>query len=171
MKFITVLWAFSLSLLSAQDPFKVGNFTFKPTQSWVVSESKSHMVKATLNHGKKDGPLLKFYHFGEGQGGGVEANIQRWKRQFENGEAKVSPEEKTFGDQKLTIVTITGTYMVGPMMQRNKTATPGYMLLGAVIPHASGDVFLKMLGKEADVKKTKADFEKLIASAFEKAEK
>jgi hypothetical protein len=171
MKFITVLWALSLSLLSAQDPFKVGNFTFKPTKSWVVSESKSHMVKATLNHGKKDGPLLKFYHFGEGQGGGVEANIQRWKRQFENGEAKVTPEEKTFGDQKLTVVTMTGTYMVGPMMQRNKTATPGYMLLGAVIPHASGDVFLKMLGKEADVKKTKADFEKLIASAFEKAAK
>lgn len=171
MKIITILWALSLSFLSAQDHFKVGNFTFKPAKSWVVSAPKSHMVKASLNHGKKDGPLLKFYHFGEGQGGGVEANIQRWKKQFENGEAKVTPEEKTFGDQKLTIVSMTGTYMVGPMMARNKTATPGYMLLGAVIPHRSGDVFLKMLGKEADVKKTKADFEKLIASAFEKAAK
>ena len=30
---------------------------------------------------------------------------------------------------------------------------------------------VKMLGKEADLKKTKADFEKLIASAFEKAAK
>ena len=51
------------------------------------------------------------------------------------------------------------------------TATPEYMLIGAIIPHPSGDVFLKMLGKEADLKKTKADFEKLIASAFEKAAK
>ncbi|MEN8773976.1 MAG: hypothetical protein ABF379_12970 [Akkermansiaceae bacterium] len=167
MKSFAIIWVLSLSLLSAQDPFKVGNFTFTPGKSWIVSESKSHMVKATLNHGKKNGPLLKFYHFGEGQGGGVEANIQRWKKQFENGEAKVTPEEKTFGDQKLTIVTMTGTYMVGPMMQRDKTATPGYMLLGAIIAHPSGDVFLKMLGKEVDVKETKADFEKLVSSAFE----
>lgn len=169
MKLITILWALSLSLLAAQNPFKVGNFTFTPDKTWVAAETGSHMVKAALNHGKKDGPLLKFYHFGQGQGGGVEANVQRWQKQFENGEAKVTPEEKTFGDQKLTIVTMTGTYMVGPMMQRNKTATPNYMLLGAIIPHPTGDVFLKMLGTEADVKKTKADFEKLIASAFKKA--
>ena len=127
------------------------------------------MVKAALNHSKKDGPLLKFYHFVEGQGGGVEANIQRWKRQLENGEAKVTPENKTFGNQKLTIVSMTGTYMVGPMMAREKKATPEYMLLGAVIPHPSGDVFLKMLGKEVDLNKSKGYFEKLIASAFGKA--
>ena len=111
MKIIATILAVSLSALSAlsaQDSFKVGNFTFKPEKSWVIGKTSSHMVKAALNHSKKDGPLLKFYHFGEGQGGGVEANIQRWKRQFENGEAKVLPENKTFGDQKLTVVTMTG---------------------------------------------------------------
>lgn len=169
MRIIITVLTLSLSALSAQDPFKVGNFTFKPDKSWVIGKTSSHMVKAALNHSKKDGPLLKFYHFGEGQGGGVEANIQRWKRQFENGEAKVTPENKTFRNQKLTIVSMTGTYMVGSMMAREKKATPEYMLLGAVIPHPSGDVFLKMLGKEVDLKKTKDDFEKLIASAFKKA--
>ena len=169
MRIIITVLTLSLSALSAQEPFKVGNFTFKPDKSWVIGKTSSHMVKAALNHSKKDGPLLKFYHFGEGQGGGVEANIQRWKRQFENGEAKVTPENKTFGNQKLTIVSMTGTYMVGSMMAREKKATPEYMLLGAVIPHPSGDVFLKMLGKEVDLKKTKGDFEKLIASAFKKA--
>ncbi|MGB1888345.1 MAG: hypothetical protein ACPIG7_05100 [Akkermansiaceae bacterium] len=169
MKIIATILALSLSALSAQDSLKVGNFTFKPEKSWVIGKTSSHMVKAALNHGEKNGPLLKFYHFGKGQGGGVEANIQRWKRQFENGEAKVTPEDKTFGNQKLTIVTMTGTYMVGPMMARNKTATPKYMLLGAIIPHPSGDVFLKMLGKEVDLIKTKPDFAKLIASAFGKA--
>jgi len=167
MKMITLLWFFSLAMLTAGEAFKVGNFTFKPGDTWVAGQT-SPMVKAALHHGKKEGPLLKFYHFGEGQGGGVKANIERWKRQFQNGEAKVVPEEKTFGDQKLTIVTMTGTYMVGPMMSRQKKATPDYMLLGAVIPHPSGDVFLKMTGTEADLKKVKADFEKLIASAFEK---
>lgn len=167
MKFIAILWALSISFLLAEDTkFTVGNFAFTASDSWVKAPS-SPMIKAALNHGKKEGPLLKFYHFGKGQGGGVAANLVRWKRQFK-GETKVTPEEKTYGEQKLTIVTITGTYMVGPMMSRDKVATPDYMLLGAVIPHPSGDVFLKMTGKEADLKKVKADFEKLIASAFPK---
>ncbi|MDA7668957.1 hypothetical protein N8582_00760, partial [Akkermansiaceae bacterium] len=71
MKIIVTILALSLSALSAQDSFKVGNFTFKPEKSWVIGKTSSHMVKAALNHSKKDGPLLKFYHFGEGQGGGV----------------------------------------------------------------------------------------------------
>jgi hypothetical protein len=168
MKAIAILWALSISFLLAEEAkFTVGNFTFKASESWIKAPS-SPMVKAALNHGKKDGPLLKFYHFGQGQGGGVKANLERWKRQFKEGEAKVTPEEKTYGEQKLTIVTMIGTYMVGPRMSRDKVATPGHMLLGAVIPHPSGDVFLKMTGKEADLKKVKADFEKLIASAFAK---
>ena len=168
MKAIAILWALSISFLLAEEAkFTVGNFTFKASESWIKAPS-SPMGKAALNHGKKDGPLLKFYHFGQGQGGGVNANLERWKRQFKEGEAKVTPEEKTYGEQKLTIVTMIGTYMVGPRMSRDKVATPDHMLLGAVIPHPSGDVFLKMTGKEADLKKVKADFEKLIASAFAK---
>lgn len=165
MKIILFLWAVSWGLLTAGEPFKVGNFNFKPGDGWVAGAT-SPMVKAALHHGKKDGPLLKFYHFGQGQGGGVEANLKRWKGQFQNGEAKVVSKELVFGDQKVTVVTMTGTYLVGPMMARNKTATPDYMLLGAIIPHPSGDVFLKMLGKEADLKKLEKDFETLVASAF-----
>jgi len=168
MKFTAILWALSLTFLSAQEPFEVGNFTFKPGKAWITAPT-GPMVKAALNHGEKDGPLLKFYHFGQGQGGGVKANLDRWKGQFKDGEAKVTPEEKTFGDQKLTTVTMTGTYMVGPPFGGNKVATPDQMLLGAIIPHPTGDVFLKMTGAEADLKKLKADFDRLVASAFEKA--
>jgi hypothetical protein len=167
MKFIAIFWALTLSLLSAEDTqFTVGNFTFKASDSWIKAPS-GPMVKAALNHGNKNGPLLKFYHFGKGQGGGVKANLDRWKGQFQ-GETKVTPEEKTYGGQKVTIVTMTGTYLVGPPFGGNKVATPDHMLLGAIIPHPDGDVFLKMTAPEADLNKVKADFEKLIASAFPK---
>ena len=167
MKFIAIFWALTLSLLSAEDTkFTVGNFTFKASDSWFKAPS-SPMVKAALNHGKKGGPLLKFYHFGKGQGGGVRANLDRWKGQFQ-GETKVTPEEKIYGEQKVTIVTMTGTYLVGPPFGGNKVATPDHMLLGAIIPHPDGDVFLKMTAPETELKKVKADFEKLIASAFPK---
>ena len=160
-----MIWVLLGTLLLAEDSqFTVGHFTFTSDKSWVKAPS-SPMVKAALNHAKKDGPLLKFFHFGKGQGGGVHANLQRWKSQFQ-GATKVTSEEKTYGEQTLTIVSISGTYMVGPLMSPNKVATPGYMLLGAIIPHPSGDVFLKMTAPEAELKDVKADFEKLIATAF-----
>jgi len=167
MKLIALLWTLSVSFLfSEESKFKVGDFSFKASDAWVKAPS-SPMVKAAFHHGKKDGPLLKFYHFGKGQGGGVKANLDRWKGQFQ-GETKVTPEEKTYEKQKVTIVTMTGTYLVGPPFGGNKVATPNYMLLGAIIPHPGGDVFLKMTAPETDLKKVIADFEKLIASAFPK---
>lgn len=165
MKIFTFLWIlFVGSLFADEAPMKVGNFTFKGGDAWVAAKT-SPMVKAAVTHGK-DGPLLKFYHFGQGQGGGIDANIKRWKGQFQ-GEAKLVQEDKTYGDQKVAIVTITGTYLVGPPFGE-KVATKGQALLGAVIPHPSGDVFLKMTGPEADIAKTKEDFVKLIESAVKK---
>ena len=163
MKIIACLWIiFSASLIADEGGMTVGHFTFKGGDPWVKAPT-SPMVKAAVSHGK-EGPVLKFYHFGQGQGGGIEANLKRWKGQFE-GEAKMTREDRTYGGQKVAIVTITGTYLVGPPFGQ-KVATPGQALLGAVIAHPSGDVFLKMTGKEDEVTKTKADFLKLIESAF-----
>ena len=142
---------------------KAGNFSFEAKKPWLVQAPKSRMVKAVLLHGEK-GPELKFYHFGPGQGGGVEANITRWKKQFE-GEPKVSPETKIFGKQEVKIVMMEGTFLDGPVMQK-KTPREGWSMLGAVIPHPSGDVFLKMAGPTAEVQTAKKNFEALINSAF-----
>jgi hypothetical protein len=124
------------------------------------------MVKGAIRYGGDKGPLLKFYHFGRGQGGGVAANLTRWKRQFE-GEVKVTPEEIKHGEQKVAIVLMEGTYLDGGMMER-KTPKAHYALLGAVIPHEGGDVFLKMTGPKADIKKALEDFKSLITTAFKK---
>lgn len=145
-------------------PMTVGDFTFEAGKTW-VKVPLSPMVKAAVSHGEK-GPVLKFYHFGKGQGGGVAANLKRWKGQFQ-GDPKMTEEEKTFGEQKVTIVSITGTYMDGPPFGQ-KVPTEGQALLGAVIPHEAGDVFLKMTGPEAEITKAKADFMQLLQSAFSK---
>ena len=166
MKAIFFLLLFGASSLLAEVSIKAGNFKFIPAKPWVVQEPSSHMVKGQLTHNAK-GPVLKIYHFGEGQGGGVDANIKRWQKQFE-GEVKVAPELKTYGKQQVAIVTMEGTFLEGSIMQRNKTPRPGWTLLGAIIPHPSGDVFLKVAGPTADITKAKKDFEALIDSAFPK---
>lgn len=164
MKAILFLLLTGAGSLLAEVSIKAGSFEFKPAEPWIVQESTSHMVKAALKH-SKDGPELKIYHFGEGQGGGVEANISRWKKQFE-GEVKVAQEEKAYGKQKVVIVLMEGTFLDGPIMQRNKTPREGWSMLGAVIPHPTGDVFFKVAGPTADITKARKDFESLIASAF-----
>jgi hypothetical protein len=156
------------SRLFAGETITAGNFIFSPPKPWVVQDTPSHMLKGAATHGEK-GPMVKFYHFGTGQGGGVEANVIRWKKQFE-GEVKVTPEKLAYDKQEVTIVMMEGTFLDGGIMER-KTSKEGYLLLGAIIPHANGDVFLKVTGPKADLSKAKRDFKKLVASAFTKEAK
>jgi len=150
------------SSLFAGEEFKVGEFHFEAEKPWILKPT-TPMVKAALTHGE-GGVLLKFYHFGKGQGGGVKANFRRWKSQFSKVE---QASEKSLGDenQVLEILEVTGTYLDGPPMARQKTPKENFALLGAVIPHPSGDVFLKMTGPKDLVEKAKADFEALVKSA------
>lgn len=149
--------------LHADETITAGNFLFTAQKPWVVQDNKSHMVKGAVTYGEK-GELLKFYHFGPGQGGGVEANVGRWKKQFE-GEVKVTQQKIMHGKQEVAIVLMEGIYLDGGMMER-KTAKEGYALLGAIIPHKGGDVFMKMTGPGVNVKTAQKDFKKLIATAF-----
>ena len=165
MKKLFLFLVLAAGPLFAGESIKAGNFEFKPPAPWIVEEYPSHMVKGALRHSAK-APLLKIYHFGAGQGGGVEANITRWKKQFE-GEVQVTPEKKTYGKQEVTIVSMDGTYLDGEMMEK-KTPKEGWTMLGAIIPHETGDVFLKVAGPSAEIAKSKKDFEALIASAFPK---
>ena len=165
MKAICLFILLAVSNLFAGESITAGNFVFTPEKPWVVQDSPSHMLKGVAQYGE-EGPLLKFYHFGPGQGGGVEANVTRWKKQFE-GEVKVTPEKLTYDKQEVAIVMMEGTFLDGPIMAR-KTAKEGYILLGAIIPHENGDVFLKMTGPKVNMVKTKDDFKKLVASAFAK---
>lgn len=94
----------------------------------------------------------------------VEANIARWKKQFED-EPEVTPEMKKHGEQQVAIVTMKGTFLDGPMMGK-KTPKEGWSMFGAVIPHATGDVFFKMAGPTEKMSGAKKDFDALVASAF-----
>ena len=107
-----------------------------------------------------------FYYFGAGQGGDVEANVGRWFSQFE-GEPEKSREEITAGDKKITLVKATGTYLDGPPFGA-KTPKAGYMLLGAIVPAAEANVFIKLTGPKDAIIKLLDAFKKLAASPFAK---
>jgi len=70
------------------------------------------MLKTAYTFGDK-GPLVKFYYFGKGQGGGIAANMKRWKGQFQ-GKPEAKEATKKYGEQEVATIEIAGTYLDGP---------------------------------------------------------
>ncbi len=114
------------------------------------------------------GELAVFY-FGPNQGGGIDANVQRWIGQFVQPDGKPSDKvakitKQKVGAHQVTRVELTGTYTasMGPMAP--KSNKPGYRLLGAIVEGPEGAVFFKITGPEKAVDAAKADFDTVIKS-------
>lgn len=109
------------------------------------------------------------YYFGPGQGGSVQANLDRWIGQFLQADGKASQAaakitKRTQNGLMITMVDVSGAYtgMGGPMVQ--SPAVPGYRLLGAIVEGPDGSVFFKFTGPGKTVAENQAAFEKMIAS-------
>ena len=112
--------------------------------------------------GDTEGGECGVFYFGQGQGGGVEQNIQRWVGQFEGGKAPIQKKEK-LGGFEVTTVEVDGTFassMGGPMGA--KTPKAGYKLLGAIVEAPGGNVFFKLTGPAKTVEAARADFIKML---------
>ena len=154
---------------------KVGEFLFKVPAPWVAKAEPRMMSAGGFTLPGKDGAApveADFYHFGAGQGGGIEPNLKRWQGQFKPGADGAPPaierEELTIGDSKALIVTIKGTFLSGPAMSPNKTPMPGYAMIGAILQSKEGDVFIKATGPEAVTLATKDGFKDIVKKAFAK---
>lgn len=108
------------------------------------------------------------FFFGPGQGGSVDANVERWSRQFE-GTPKADRTAAPVAGLRVTRVQLAGTYLApgGPMMQ-STGKRPGSRLLGAIVEAPEGNVFFKLTGPAAGVAAAQADFDALVGSIRKK---
>lgn len=107
-------------------------------------------------------------YFGPGQGGGVEANIERWKGQMQSPDGKPAPatvEKRTVRGVPISVIDTSGAYtgMGGPMAVPGKPA-PGYRLLGAIVEGPGGSLFFKLTGPARTIAGQKKQFDQLLAS-------
>jgi len=120
--------------------------------------------------GDSEGAECGVFFFGAGQGGSVDANIQRWVGQFEQADGKPASGAKTstekVKDLDVTRVEVAGTFTggAGPMAPAGGAKKPGYKLLGAIVNAPQGPVFFKLTGPAKTVDGARADFDKLIKS-------
>jgi hypothetical protein len=106
-------------------------------------------------------------YFGPGQGGGVDANIERWRGQVlgADGKPATAKIDKRTGRVPITVIDATGMYtgMGGPMSGGSKPV-PGYRLIGAIVEGPGGSVFFKLTGPAKSIAAQQKNFEQLLAS-------
>lgn len=136
---------------------------------WTRVASNSPMRLATYRVPKavgdpEDGEFTVF-HFGEGKGGEVKANLDRWERQFSDvkpGDAKRS--ERTVNGLKAHVLEIDrGTFASG-MPSEAPRSNKGFGLIGAIVETPAGSYFFKLTGPEKTVKNAQGNFYTLLES-------
>ena len=152
---------------------KVGEFTFKAIAPWKSKDSAPRpMSQGGFSLPGAEGAKsmdADFYHFGSGQGGDVEANVTRWKGQFQPAEdgtaVKFDREEWVFGKRKVTLVILQGTFLSGSPFGA-KTAVPDSAMVGAILESDTGHVFVKFTGPQKQILANREAFLKLLGTAY-----
>ena len=159
------------ALADPPSTFEVSEFSFTRPVNWEWVETSSAMRKAQLkivdaNKTNASADVI-FFYFGQGNGGGTKANVDRWFGQFKEprAEIKAKTEEVTIGKHKVTYVQAEGTYLSG-MPGGPQTPMPGYALAGAIIESDQGNVFVRMTGPKELVASSLAEFKKLVQSGL-----
>src|SRR5262249_40925030 len=118
--------------------------------------------------GDSDPAECAVYFFGAGQGGSVEANLDRWKGQFQApggkpADAKVN--KRMVHGLNVAAIDTSGEYsgMGGPMAQ-SRSVKSGYRLLGAIVEGPGGNVFVKCTGPAKTIAANQQKFEQMLAS-------
>ncbi len=144
--------------------------TWVDPSGWVKEPKSSPMRKATYHVPRakgddEDGELAVFY-FGPGQGGGIDANVERWVKQFkERKPAEPKRADRTAnGLHQHTVEIADGTYDGGMGMQGAKKEKPGFALLGAIVEAPSGSYFFKLTGPKSTVSAAHEKFFELLDS-------
>lgn len=120
--------------------------------------------------GDSDAGECAAYYFGQGQGGGVQANVDRWIGQFQEAGGKPAKDvakiqKRTIHGLNVTTIDVSGTYtgMGGPMAPSHE-AKAGYRMLAAIVEAPQGAVFFKFTGPAKTVAANQAAFDRMIDS-------
>ena len=134
-----------------------GSIEFDLPKGWQQQEPQSSMrlAQAAISGPGGPGEFAVFY-FGEGGGGTVDANIDRWIGQMET---KDRPKPETFqsaGGLKVTWVDVKGTLKPSQMGMGPSTALSNARLYGGVVEGPGGPWFFKATGSGATLAPARA---------------
>lgn len=159
-----------LSLLAGAE---AGGVRFDDPSGWTSSpkpmRTANYVIPASPGD-ERDGEMAVFY-FGPGQGGGVNANVQRWLGQFVQADGSpMTPDsaersEKQVGGMQVTLLDVSGTYLFKPFpMAPRATPLEGYRMLAAIVQGPDAPIFFKLTAPARTAAAAEAEFRRVIES-------
>jgi len=134
-------------------------------QGWQIGAARP-MRAATYSvpmaPGDGDPAECAVYFFGQGSGGSIPANIERWKSQIvQNGQpAPAKVDKRSIHGLTVTTIESAGDYMG----MQQQSAVHNYRLLGAIVEGPGGNVFIKFTGPAKTVEENRKAFDALLGS-------
>jgi hypothetical protein len=142
----------------------LGGAVLDAPEAWEFSTPSSSMRLAEATIPGPGGPaLLTVFFFGEGGGGGVDANLARWVGQVQSEEEPVR-DRFTVGDFTISTIEVDGTLLPSTMGTGPSEPIADAALVGAVIEGPGGPWFLKVTGPEATVSAAREAFDGMLRS-------
>jgi hypothetical protein len=148
------------------------SLAFTAPADWkpVAVSSSMRVAQWALPHAPgdtQDGELIVYY-FG-GQGGSLDANIERWVGQMKPPDGKapaaVKRDSRTINGLKVTLVDLTGTYVAemspGSGQLHN---SPGFRMRAGYIETPNGPYFIKLVGPARTIGAAEKQFETFLGS-------
>ena len=118
-----------------------------------------------------DGPQGRvnciLFYFGQGQGGSVQANIERWQSQFSSpAGAPVKPvvEHVRVAELPVTLVELAGSYARGVGMGPQGEQNADQIMRAAIAETAQGNIIFQLFGPSAAVVLQREAFNRLVRS-------
>jgi hypothetical protein len=142
-----------------------GGLSFKVPDGWTSAQPTSSMRVAQYKlPGESGDASLVIYYFGQGQGGKVEDNFDRWVGQMQQTRDKAKTETLTVNGMAVTLLDVSGTYS-GDMMGGAATPQPDSRMRAGVIESPKGNYYIKLVGPTKTVTRWDDAFMAFVKSA------
>jgi hypothetical protein len=160
-----------LVLAAVAQAQEAGGLSWSAPKEWEAQGAKAMRVatyKIPAAKGDAEPGELAIFYFGQGQGGGVDANVKRWVGQFQKpdgspiSEKEAKTKKDTLNGLPVTTVDVKGTYAGGGPMMGPSSPKPGFRLLGAIVEGPEGAIFFKLTGPEKTVAAADKSFRKML---------
>ena len=170
---LTRWWAVAFACLAASAVSAQGSLQFEPPLDWVQFDTSSPLRVAQFGlpraPGDSEDAELVVYYFG-GEGGAVEANLDRWTNQMVQPDGRSSSDVATttsfdVAGMSVTVLDVPGIYSAevqpGAGMRYYKR---GFRLKAAVVETPVGPYFFKLTGPGRTVTEWESGFNALLAT-------
>ncbi|MEO6323477.1 MAG: hypothetical protein ABIT01_10185 [Thermoanaerobaculia bacterium] len=156
---------------AAESASGAGGLSWSVPKGWMTVPSASQMRKVTYKipaaAGDAEPGEMAVFFFGQGQGGSVESNVERWMGQFESDKGAppaARPKVLKIGTIAVTLVSASGTYASGMPGTGQTVDKRGWALYGAIAQGPQGPVFFKLVGPKKTIERSSGELDALVKS-------